>query len=226
MTLPYQTAVELGRQQLLARGGDRRSKDFSVASATLKRGTSDHWLARLARDAPDDPKAARASLKRTSAMRRWFFRKPTPSGTPASATRPRRSGARAWLTKRPTGRACTAGLTQRCGRRASKEAQAIRAVERELISEADAEHRLGEALKTEPKTKGGDAQRTRFQKGTQSPPTLAEKGVTKKRSTRAQKLAASTRPSRRAHTFRRYRFGIAGRGAADAGRNGARDAVP
>jgi hypothetical protein len=37
---------------------------------------------------------------------------------------------------------------------------------------------------------GGNAQRTRFRKGTESRPTLAEAGIGKKLSSRAQKLAA------------------------------------
>lgn len=37
---------------------------------------------------------------------------------------------------------------------------------------------------------GGDAQRTRFHKGTESRPTLADAGIDKKLSSRAQKLAA------------------------------------
>jgi len=52
-----------------------------------------------------------------------------------------------------------------------------------------AERRLGELLAQTPKATGGDAQRTRFQKGTESPPTLAESGIDKKLSSRAQKLA-------------------------------------
>jgi hypothetical protein len=53
-----------------------------------------------------------------------------------------------------------------------------------------AERQMGEFLKAMPKADGGDAQRTRFQKGTESPPTLAEVGITKKQSATAQKLAA------------------------------------
>jgi len=44
-------------------------------------------------------------------------------------------------------------------------------------------------LKQTVKADGGDAQRTRFQKSTESPETLAELGVSKKLSSRAQKLA-------------------------------------
>ena len=58
-----------------------------------------------------------------------------------------------------------------------------------------AERRLGEMLAKQKETvgmaNGGDAQRTRFQKGTElNRPTLAEVGVSKKLSSRAQKLAA------------------------------------
>ena len=48
---------------------------------------------------------------------------------------------------------------------------------------------MGEFLKRMPKADGGDAQRTRFQPGTESPATLAEIGITKKQSASAQKLA-------------------------------------
>ena len=44
-------------------------------------------------------------------------------------------------------------------------------------------------LKAAPKATGGDAQRTRFQKGTESPETLEELGIDKKASALAQKLA-------------------------------------
>jgi hypothetical protein len=40
-----------------------------------------------------------------------------------------------------------------------------------------------------PKADGGDAQRTRFKKGTESPPTLKEAGIGKKLSSRAQIIA-------------------------------------
>ena len=53
-----------------------------------------------------------------------------------------------------------------------------------------AERRLGEMLMVGPKADGGDAQRTRFKKGTESPPTLASVGITKKESSRSQELAA------------------------------------
>lgn len=53
----------------------------------------------------------------------------------------------------------------------------------------DALCRLGEVLRDGPKANGGDAQRTRFQTGTESPPTLAELGIDKKTSAKAQKLA-------------------------------------
>lgn len=52
-----------------------------------------------------------------------------------------------------------------------------------------AEVRLARELATQPKATGGDAQRTRFQKGTESPPTLKDKGISKKRAARANKLA-------------------------------------
>jgi hypothetical protein len=50
---------------------------------------------------------------------------------------------------------------------------------------------MGEFLKAVPKQDGGDAQRTRFQKGTESPPppTLAEIGIDKRESSDAQALA-------------------------------------
>jgi DNA modification methylase len=50
---------------------------------------------------------------------------------------------------------------------------------------------MGEMLKQVQKASGGDAQRTRFQKGTESPPppTLAEQGIPKKQSMQAQALA-------------------------------------
>ncbi len=43
-----------------------------------------------------------------------------------------------------------------------------------------AERRLGQLLAESPKAIGGDAQRTRFNKSTESPPTLAEMGIDKK----------------------------------------------
>jgi N6-adenosine-specific RNA methylase IME4 len=56
-----------------------------------------------------------------------------------------------------------------------------------------ATRRLGEMIKAQKATiglaDGGDAQRTRFRKGTESPPTLAEIGIDKKLSSRAQKYA-------------------------------------
>lgn len=48
---------------------------------------------------------------------------------------------------------------------------------------------LGEFLKAAPKADGGHAQRTRYSKGTESPPTLAEIGLTKKESATAQFVA-------------------------------------
>jgi hypothetical protein len=51
----------------------------------------------------------------------------------------------------------------------------------------DAMTLMGELLKE--KATGGDAQRTRFHKGTESPPTLAEVGISKKESMQAQALA-------------------------------------
>jgi len=53
-----------------------------------------------------------------------------------------------------------------------------------------AERRCGEMLRDMQKSTGGDAQRTRFQKGTESPPTLADMGIEKHQSSRWQKLAA------------------------------------
>lgn len=52
-----------------------------------------------------------------------------------------------------------------------------------------AERNLGVVLKQSPKANGGDAQRTRFQKGRESPPTLKELGIDWKVSSRAQVLA-------------------------------------
>ena len=58
-----------------------------------------------------------------------------------------------------------------------------------------AERRLGEMLMAQKETvglaHGGHTQRTRFRKGTESPPTLAEAGVDKKLSSHAQKIAAT-----------------------------------
>jgi hypothetical protein len=58
---------------------------------------------------------------------------------------------------------------------------------------ARAERRLGEMLIEQKETvgfaNGGDAQRTRFHPGTESPPTLAEAGIDKKLSMTAQRLA-------------------------------------
>lgn len=53
----------------------------------------------------------------------------------------------------------------------------------------EALRKLGEMLKATPKATGGDAQRTRFQKSTESPETLAELGIDKKTSSVAQALA-------------------------------------
>jgi N6-adenosine-specific RNA methylase IME4 len=57
-----------------------------------------------------------------------------------------------------------------------------------------AERRLGELIGAQKRTiglaNGGDAQRTRFHKGTESRPTLAQAGIDKKLSSRAQRLAA------------------------------------
>ena len=56
------------------------------------------------------------------------------------------------------------------------------------------ERRLGEMIRAQKESvglaDGGDAQRTRFHKGTESRPTLADAGIDKKLSSRAQKLAA------------------------------------
>ena len=53
----------------------------------------------------------------------------------------------------------------------------------------EALRKLGEMLKATPKATGGDAQRTRFQKSTESPETLAELGIDKKTISVAQALA-------------------------------------
>lgn len=53
-----------------------------------------------------------------------------------------------------------------------------------------AERRAGELLVVMPKADGGDAQRTRFRKGTESPQTLSDMGITKKQSMTWQALAA------------------------------------
>ena len=53
----------------------------------------------------------------------------------------------------------------------------------------EALRKLGEMLNATPKATGGDAQRTRFQKSTESPETLAELGIDKKTSSVAQALA-------------------------------------
>lgn len=68
------------------KGDDRRSKEFNVAIATLKRGTSEHWIARPERDAPGDPKAAAPSRTLEDVRNRPFFpRRPaTARGDPAS----------------------------------------------------------------------------------------------------------------------------------------------
>ena len=60
-----------------------------------------------------------------------------------------------------------------------------------------AERRLGEMIRAQKETvglaTGGDAQRTRFHKGTESRLTLAEVGIDKKLSSRAQKPSESRR---------------------------------
>ncbi|HEU0067882.1 MAG TPA: hypothetical protein VFQ26_01300, partial [Nitrospiraceae bacterium] len=48
---------------------------------------------------------------------------------------------------------------------------------------------LGQLLREMPKATGGDAQRTRFHKEIESPPTLADLGIDKKTSMIAQRLA-------------------------------------
>src|SRR5438445_156463 len=53
----------------------------------------------------------------------------------------------------------------------------------------EAETLLGRFLAAAPKATGGDAQRTRFHKGTESPPTLADLKLTKKKSVESQALA-------------------------------------
>lgn len=57
------------------------------------------------------------------------------------------------------------------------------------LVDSDALTRLGEMLKATTKATGGDAQRTRFNKGTESPPTLADLGIDKKVSMVAARLA-------------------------------------
>jgi hypothetical protein len=58
--------------------------------------------------------------------------------------------------------------------------------------------RLGRLLKEMPKATGGDAQRTRFNKVTEStpPPTLADIGIDKKTSMIAQQIAALPKETR------------------------------
>ena len=60
----------------------------------------------------------------------------------------------------------------------------------------DALKLMGEYLKLAPKADGGDAQRTRFHKSTESPPTYASAGIDKKQAADAQFLAdvAQTAP--------------------------------
>ena len=53
-----------------------------------------------------------------------------------------------------------------------------------------AERRLGQILLETDKATGGDAQRTRFKKSTESPPTLKEMGLDKKLSASSQKTAS------------------------------------
>ncbi len=53
-----------------------------------------------------------------------------------------------------------------------------------------AERRAGEILRDMEKADGGDAQRTRFQAGTESPPTYAEMGLSKTQAHRWQAIAA------------------------------------
>lgn len=68
----------------------------------------------------------------------------------------------------------------------------------------EALRRLGEMLQESERADGGDAQRTRFQKGTESPPTLADLGLDKKTSSIAQRLAALP-----AEQFEQVRTGVA-----------------
>jgi len=56
--------------------------------------------------------------------------------------------------------------------------------------------KLGELIKVMPKADGGDAQRTRYRKGTESPPTYAELGLTKKTVEIARGLAGLALPVR------------------------------
>ena len=58
--------------------------------------------------------------------------------------------------------------------------------------------RLGELLAAMPKATGGDAQRTRFRKSTESPPTLSDLGIDKKTSAVAQQLAVLPSETRNA----------------------------
>lgn len=53
----------------------------------------------------------------------------------------------------------------------------------------EAERRMGEMLRVTRLADGGDAQRTRYHKSTESPPTLAELGLSKRDSSEAQMLA-------------------------------------
>jgi hypothetical protein len=53
----------------------------------------------------------------------------------------------------------------------------------------DALTKAGESMKLVPKPTGGDAQRTRLRRGTESSPTLEQAGFTKKRSAESQFLA-------------------------------------
>jgi hypothetical protein len=78
-------------------------------------------------------------------------------------------------------------------------AYAMQAKDAEMVEHATeikmrAEIRAGELLREMEKADGGDAQRTRFQKGTESPATLKELGVTKKQSSSWQKIASLPQP--------------------------------
>jgi hypothetical protein len=76
--------------------------------------------------------------------------------------------------------AVTYAKTRRLGEQAIRYANGIR---------LEALRRLGHLLKQTPRATGGDAQRTRFRKGTESPSTLYDLGIDKKVSMYAQQLA-------------------------------------
>ena len=61
-----------------------------------------------------------------------------------------------------------------------------------VSKKVEALRQLGNMLKETERADGGDAQRTRFQKSTESPPTLSELGIDKKISSLSQKIAGLT----------------------------------